>query len=206
MPAIPAQQRYMYLSPEISAVVAPAIIGSVIGDRRKKNRAGGIHGGLVGGGIGAGGLAGYEAAEQIGADDYGTASLLAILSGMGLGGYGGHRLSVLAGLADEEESKKEKTAEASPTLQKLIQAKYLSDKNQYLRKNQILRELMHAAPKEFVISDDEKHGIIGVTHVPTNFKIHTLVRNTPQEILQNKATTSEKTSSYSKLLSLVGTV
>lgn len=204
MPALPSEQRYMYLSPEMSAVVAPAIIGSVIGDKRKRGRAGGAHGGLVGGGIGAGGLAGYETAEQLGADDYSTASLLAILSGMGLGGYGGHRLSVLAGLADDDD-KKEKKAEVSPTLQKLIQAKYLSDKNQYLRKNQILRELMHAAPGEFVVSDDEKHGIIGVTHVPTNFKIHTLVRNTPQEILQNKAVKSEKTSACNKLLSLVGT-
>jgi hypothetical protein len=56
-----------------------------------------------------------------------------------------------------------------------------------------------------MVSDDEKHGIIGVTHVPTNFKIHTLVRNTPQEILQNKAVKSEKTSACNKLLSLVGT-
>jgi len=192
------------LSPEAAAIIAPTILGGYVGEKRRgKNGVG--HGALMGAGLGTGSVAGYEAANALGADDYDLASILAILTGAGAGGYGASRLSVLTGLSEDE---KEKKAEANPTLQKLLQAKYLSDKHQYIRKNQIIKELMHASPGDFTISEDEKHGIVGITHVPTNFKIHTLVRNTPQEILQKhkaqQAVIPEKTSAYAKLTSLLG--
>jgi hypothetical protein len=192
------------VSPEVAAVALPTILGGYAGERRNGKRGLG-HGAVMGAGLGAGGVLGHEAAEALGAEDYDIANILAILAGAGAGGYGAKQLSVLTGLSDEE---KEKKAEASPTLQKLIQAKYLSDKQQYIRKNQIVKELMHAAPKEFAISEAAKHGIVGITHIPTKFKIHTLERNLPADILQNlpevQAVTAEKTSACVKLTSLLG--
>ena len=73
----------------------------------------------------------------------------------------------------------EKEAEISPDLKMLIKAKELSDKKQYIRKNALLRELMHKSPQDFTVSEAANHGIVGVTHLPTDFKIHTLERNLP---------------------------
>jgi len=58
-------------------------------------------------------------------------------------------------------------------------AKELSDKKQYIRKNIILRALVSAAPDEFDISDEPKNGIVGLTHKPTNFRIHMLQSHMP---------------------------
>lgn len=79
----------------------------------------------------------------------------------------------------------EKTAERHPALDKLLQAKELSDRKRYMRKNQILRDLLTNSPQDFAISEEPANGIVGISHLPTRFQIHTLVRNLPQDFLQN---------------------
>lgn len=78
-----------------------------------------------------------------------------------------------------------KEAERHPALDKLLTAKQLSDRKRYLRKNQILRELMTSNPDDFTISEEPNYGVVGVSHIPTNFRIHTLVSNLPTGFLQN---------------------
>lgn len=78
----------------------------------------------------------------------------------------------------------EKDAEKHPDLQTLLLAKELSDKRQYLRKNEILRHLLHKAPQDFTVSEPDQGGIVGISHLPTNFKIHTLTRNLPESLKQ----------------------
>jgi hypothetical protein len=79
----------------------------------------------------------------------------------------------------------EKTAERHPALDKLLQAKQLSDRKRYMRKNQILRDLLTTNPQDFAVSEEPANGIVGISHLPTRFQIHTLVRNLPQDFLQN---------------------
>ena len=75
-----------------------------------------------------------------------------------------------------------KEAERHPDLDALLLAKELSDKKQYLRKNYILRNLLNKSPESFIISEPEKSGIVGITHFPTNFRIHTLARDLPESL------------------------
>lgn len=56
-------------------------------------------------------------------------------------------------------------------LDALRQAKALSDRHHYLAKHALLNTLMRKAPDEF-IRDSEANGIVGITHTPTNFRIH----------------------------------
>ena len=55
----------------------------------------------------------------------------------------------------------------------LMQAKAHSDLGDYPSKNVILKEMIKARPEEFTI-DSEKGDVIGLTHLPSNFKIHTV--------------------------------
>jgi hypothetical protein len=57
-------------------------------------------------------------------------------------------------------------------LAKLLEAKSHSDNKRYDRKAAILRELMAKAPQDWKI-DDPKPKYKGVTHMPTNFRLHT---------------------------------
>jgi hypothetical protein len=57
-------------------------------------------------------------------------------------------------------------------LQKLIEAKRLSDKNQYGQKNTILAELLKSYPKEFKVDSSLNNKYVGLTHKPTGFRIH----------------------------------
>jgi hypothetical protein len=57
-------------------------------------------------------------------------------------------------------------------LAKLLEAKAHSDNKHYDEKKRILRELMLKAPQDWVI-DDPKPYHKGVTHKPTNFRLHT---------------------------------
>lgn len=88
----------------------------------------------------------------------------------------------------------------------LLLAKKLSDRKQYLRKNHLLKQLVHANPDQFTVSEAPKHGIVGITHVPTNFQIHTLVRNLPQSFLQNIETEAIKTAALTRLAYILGDV
>ena len=57
------------------------------------------------------------------------------------------------------------------TLEQLLQAKEHSDRRQYGPKTEIMRSLIRKLPNEFHI-DSEGHGVVGLTHAPTKFKIH----------------------------------
>ena len=78
----------------------------------------------------------------------------------------------------------EKDAEKHQDLQTLLLAKELSDKRKYLRKNEILRHLLHKSPNDFTVSEPDQGGIVGISHLPTNFRIHTLTRNLPEALKQ----------------------
>lgn len=57
-------------------------------------------------------------------------------------------------------------------LKKLIEAKKLSDRNEYGGKNKILAELLKKYPREFKIDSNLNNKYIGLTHKPSGFKIH----------------------------------
>jgi hypothetical protein len=139
-----------------------------------------IRGGMKGLATGTGAIGGYGVGGALsGSTDSSVTpgkALGAILGALG-SNYLANKLSVLAGL--EEEPSALKYAAKSETLKSLITAKELSDKKQYIRKNIILRALVSAAPDEFDISDEPKNGIVGLTHKPTNFRIHMLQSHMP---------------------------
>ena len=57
-------------------------------------------------------------------------------------------------------------------LKKLIEAKKLSDRNNYGEKNKVLGELLKKYPREFKIDSNLNNKYIGLTHKPSGFKIH----------------------------------
>lgn len=59
----------------------------------------------------------------------------------------------------------------SNTLQRLLAAKGYSDRRHYPAKHSILAQLLREHPGEFKV-DSSDRGIVGITHVPTNFRIH----------------------------------
>lgn len=56
-------------------------------------------------------------------------------------------------------------------LEQLLMAKAESDRRNYRAKHAIMRKLITAAPDEFVI-DSEQAGLVGITHLPTGFRMH----------------------------------
>jgi GNAT superfamily N-acetyltransferase len=73
------------------------------------------------------------------------------------------------GAAIEEQL--EKPAAAHPALASLLVAKARSDRRNYAGKHAILSRLLDQHPGEFVVDSSER-GMLGLTHVPTNFRIH----------------------------------
>lgn len=59
----------------------------------------------------------------------------------------------------------------SDMLPELLRAKYESDRENYPAKHAVLRRLILQRPDLFTI-DSESAGILGLTHTPTNFRIH----------------------------------
>ena len=57
------------------------------------------------------------------------------------------------------------------TLHKLLRAKAHSDRKEYGAKTAILNKLIDERPDEFEV-DSDADGIVGLTHTPTNFRIH----------------------------------
>ena len=57
-------------------------------------------------------------------------------------------------------------------LHQLLLAKQMSDDRNYHEKNKILRKLFMDRPEDFVIDSDLNKKFVGVTHVPTAFKVH----------------------------------
>jgi hypothetical protein len=60
----------------------------------------------------------------------------------------------------------------SVQIQKLIEAKKLSDQNKYNEKNTILSDLLKKYPKEFKVDSLLNNNYVGLTHKPSGFKIH----------------------------------
>lgn len=73
--------------------------------------------------------------------------------------------------AKVEEPKQAAERRRQPKLKHLLRAKAHSDKGNYPAKHQIMRGLISTSPDEFVI-DSEQGGFVGVTHVPTGFRMH----------------------------------
>jgi hypothetical protein len=65
----------------------------------------------------------------------------------------------------------EKQAGSHPVLDQLLSAKTESDRGNYRAKHQILMKLIHERPGEFV-RDSAGRDMVGLTHVPTGFKLH----------------------------------
>lgn len=57
-------------------------------------------------------------------------------------------------------------------LHRLLLAKQMSDGRNYHEKNKILRKLFMERPEDFIIDSDLNKKFVGVTHVPTSFKVH----------------------------------
>ena len=72
----------------------------------------------------------------------------------------------------EEEEEQEKAAAKHPALPDLQQAKAHSDKKDYRQKNMLIRKMMNDKPDDWAIDSDDGKGIVGVTHLPTGFKLH----------------------------------
>lgn len=71
-------------------------------------------------------------------------------------------------------------------IDELLAAKAHSDAKRYDQKNNIIRRLMQRAPEEWYVDDtDKKH--YGVTHRPTNFKLHIDPTVIPPTVLQKAA-------------------
>jgi 8-oxo-dGTP pyrophosphatase MutT (NUDIX family) len=60
----------------------------------------------------------------------------------------------------------------SETMRQLIEAKQLSDKNDYDGKNKILGKLMGKYPKQFKVDSITNGKYVGLTHKPSGFRIH----------------------------------
>ena len=85
--------------------------------------------------------------------------------------------------------KKEKLNSVRKTPQILLQlraAKEHSDNKRYDQKNHILRQLMTAAPQDWVV-DDPKPYHMGITHAPTNFRFHADPKIIPPVVPVSKA-------------------
>jgi len=66
-------------------------------------------------------------------------------------------------------------------IDQLLLAKKESDRKNYKVKHMILYQLMQRHPEDFTIEVDN-HGITGLTHIPTGFRIHTVTEAVPSEL------------------------
>lgn len=78
---------------------------------------------------------------------------------------------------------------AHPALPDLIAAKAHSDKKEYPAKNRLLSMAMRRDPEAFIIDSDDGRGIVGVTHLPTGFRIH-MLRHQVDPAVENRAITT----------------
>ena len=72
----------------------------------------------------------------------------------------------------EPASEESKKRDPKSALNILLKAKKFSDEKNYEEKNKILRGMMEQYPDEFVIDSVLNNKYVGITHVPTSFKIH----------------------------------
>jgi hypothetical protein len=74
----------------------------------------------------------------------------------------------------------------SKVLLDLIKAKELSDKKDFVHKNELLRKLVTEHPKQFKIDSHLNSSYVGLTHKPTGFKIHAQKKIIPSELLTDQ--------------------
>jgi SNF2 family DNA or RNA helicase len=82
----------------------------------------------------------------------------------------------------KESGMKEKRAR-SKVLRGLIEAKKLSDNRDYIHKNELLKKLIHKHPDQFKVDSHLNSAYVGVTHIPSGFKIHAQKSIIPGEVL-----------------------
>lgn len=75
--------------------------------------------------------------------------------------------------------------DAGSPLEDLITAKGHSDKGDYGSKTHLVRNLLHKFPKDFVVDTPEGQ-FVGITHVPTGFKMHISRAVVPLELFKTQ--------------------
>src|SRR5690606_13972862 len=90
-------------------------------------------------------------------------------------------------LSDEIEFTNEpepivKQASTDDVVAQLTEAKLASDEKQYHKKHRILRSLVETYPGDFMI-DSREGPIVGVTHKPSGFRLHTKAVSLPPSFL-----------------------
>lgn len=91
--------------------------------------------------------------------------------------------SFIAFHEDYPNVKSSSNDEKLPVLDRLLKAKFESDRKNWDNKEKILRELMLEKPNEFIIDQYLNDKIVGIRHVPTNFKIHTKIESIPVKLV-----------------------
>jgi hypothetical protein len=83
----------------------------------------------------------------------------------------------------EKKQKALKKTAKSKILKDLLEAKELSDKRDFVHKNELLRKLVTEHPKQFKVDSHLNSAYVGLTHKPTGFKIHAQKKIIPSELL-----------------------
>jgi hypothetical protein len=65
-----------------------------------------------------------------------------------------------------------KQGQAHPALPALRAAKEHSDAGDYSMKHKLIRQNMRRHAEDWSIDSDDGKGIVGVTHIPTGFRLH----------------------------------
>lgn len=147
--------------PELAAVPIATIIGA--GAHSHKVR-GGAHGALTGLGAALGGAIGRRLTPE-------KPGL-----GLGVGLAGGGALSYLASQSAVDAMfprRKDEREKDAAVIDELKNAKFESDRGNYVAKHQQLRSLMMAHPEDWHVDSVLNPSIVGVTHRPTGFRLHT---------------------------------
>lgn len=185
--------------PGVAAIGAAGAIGSAGAQSRLR----GLLQGLSAGGLGL--AAGRATMPKDGEPDWTT--LLAALGGAGAGWMGSGVALDAVGFGGNKEKEKrknekyggvlgeEKDAAANPALTQLLLAKSYSDRKHYLRKHSILRDLISKSPDDFLIDSEGDDGIVGLTHSPTNFRIHMPGKMLPTDVTVPRPGPVEKAAS-----------
>lgn len=88
-------------------------------------------------------------------------------------------------------------------ISQLLEAKDASDVGMYTKKNRILRKLVDAYPDQFTI-DSREGPILGVTHKPSGFRMHTKATAMPPSFLMSITEPEEVTSEEPELAQVGG--
>lgn len=164
----PQLTQFAAMYPEVAAIPIGGALGGSLADKKKMPVSNTIRGTLTGLATGAGVAGGSMLGRYALPGDPGTGTLT--------GGAAGGLLAYLAARkrAHPEHEKKS----VGPVLQQLLQMKQLSDRKDYKGKHSRLRSLIESYPDDFFI-DSVNGNVAGVTHRPTNFKIHAPLRVLP---------------------------